>query len=112
MSPSRCRNESSEGTAARQRVWGLAFATVFIMSLYTLWTNWTTIYFVHDWNMTQEEANAHFAWIPPCSAWWEGFSAAGWPSAPIRGGDGSGARADESFLAQRRAAAGNGGDSV
>jgi ACS family hexuronate transporter-like MFS transporter len=48
-----------------KRVWGLAFATVFIMSLYTLWTNWTTIYFVHDWNMTAEEANAHFAWMPP-----------------------------------------------
>ncbi len=47
-----------------KRVWGLAFATVFIMSLYTLWTNWTTIYFVNDWNMTEKEANAHFAWMP------------------------------------------------
>ncbi len=48
-----------------RRVWGLALATVFIMSLYTLWTNWTTIYFVHDWNMTAEEANQRFAWMPP-----------------------------------------------
>ncbi len=48
-----------------KRVWGLAFGTVFIMSLYTLWTNWTTLYFVHDWNMTGEEANARFAWMPP-----------------------------------------------
>lgn len=47
-----------------KRVWGLAFATVFIMSLYTLWTNWTTIYFVNDWSMTEKEANAHFAWMP------------------------------------------------
>ena len=47
-----------------RRVWGLAFATVFIMSLYTLWTNWTTIYFVQDWKMTAEEANARFAWMP------------------------------------------------
>jgi ACS family hexuronate transporter-like MFS transporter len=48
-----------------RRVWGLAFGTVFIMSLYTLWTNWTTVYFVHDWNMTGEEANQRFAWMPP-----------------------------------------------
>jgi ACS family hexuronate transporter-like MFS transporter len=48
-----------------RRVWGLALATVFIMSLYTLWTNWTTIYFVHDWSMTAQEANRRFAWMPP-----------------------------------------------
>lgn len=47
------------------RVWGLALSTVFIMALYTLWTNWTTIYFVKDWNMTAEEANQRFAWMPP-----------------------------------------------
>jgi MFS transporter, ACS family, hexuronate transporter len=56
-----------------RRVWGLAFATVFIMSLYTLWTNWTTIYFVHDWNMTGEEANRRFAWMPPVFGVMGGF---------------------------------------
>jgi ACS family hexuronate transporter-like MFS transporter len=56
-----------------RRVWGLAFGTVFIMSLYTLWTNWTTLYFVHDWKMTGEEANAHFAWMPPVSGGLGGF---------------------------------------
>jgi ACS family hexuronate transporter-like MFS transporter len=56
-----------------RRVWGLAFGTVFIMSLYTLWTNWTTIYFVHDWNMTAEEANRRFAWMPPVVGTLGGF---------------------------------------
>jgi MFS transporter, ACS family, hexuronate transporter len=56
-----------------RRVWGLAVGTVFIMSLYTLWTNWTTLYFVHDWNMTGEEANQRFAWVPPVSGGLGGF---------------------------------------
>lgn len=56
-----------------KRVWGLAFGTLFIMSLYTLWTNWTTLYFVHDWNMTMKDANSHFAWIPPVFGVMGGF---------------------------------------
>lgn len=48
-----------------RRVWGIVFGTVFIMSLYTLWTNWTTVYFVEALKMTTEEANRNFAWIPP-----------------------------------------------
>ncbi|MGA3186024.1 MAG: MFS transporter [Bryobacteraceae bacterium] len=56
-----------------RRVWGLALATVFIMSLYQLWMNWTTIYFVHDWNMTAEEANRRFAWMPPVVGTLGGF---------------------------------------
>jgi ACS family hexuronate transporter-like MFS transporter len=69
-----------------RRVWGLAFATVFIMSLYTLWTNWTTIYFVHDWNMTPEEANARFAWMPPVFGVMGGFFGGWLTFRSIRGG--------------------------
>lgn len=69
-----------------RRVWGLAFATVFIMSLYTLWTNWTTIYFVHDWNMTPEEANARFAWMPPVFGVMGGFYGGWLTYRAIRGG--------------------------
>ncbi len=43
-----------------RRLWGLMISTVFIMSLYTLWTNWTTLYFVEQWHMSQEQANARF----------------------------------------------------
>lgn len=56
-----------------RKLWGLVFATVFIMSLYTLWTNWTTLYFVEQWHLTQEEANRRFAWIPPVFATLGGF---------------------------------------
>ncbi len=48
-----------------RRLWGLVFGTLFIMSLYTLWSNWTTLYFVQEWHLTQQEANRRFAWIPP-----------------------------------------------
>jgi ACS family hexuronate transporter-like MFS transporter len=69
-----------------RRLWGLVFGTVFIMSLYTLWTNWTTIYFVTQWHLSQEDANRHFAWIPPMFATVGGF-AGGWMAFHwIRGG--------------------------
>jgi ACS family hexuronate transporter-like MFS transporter len=72
-----------------RRLWGLMLATVFLMALYTLWTNWTTIYFVHEWRLTQEDANRRFAWIPPIFAMLGGFFG-GWLSFRwIRGGVGA-----------------------
>ena len=71
-----------------RRVWGLAFATVFIMSSYQLWMNWTTIYFVHDWNMTAEEANRSFAWIPPVVGTLGGFFGGWLAFRSIRSGTG------------------------
>ena len=59
------------------RLWGLVFSTVFIMALYTLWTNWTTLYFVEQWHLSQAEANARFAWIPQVVATIGGFLS-GW----------------------------------
>src|SRR5579863_4326820 len=43
------------------------------MGLYTLWTNWTTLYFVHEWHMPEEAANRQYAWIPPLFAGLGGF---------------------------------------
>lgn len=69
-----------------RRLWALVFGTVFIMVLYTLWTNWTTLYFVEQWHLTQEDANRRFAWIPPLFAVLGGF-AGGWMAFHwIRGG--------------------------
>ncbi|MGH7246476.1 MAG: MFS transporter, partial [Pseudomonadota bacterium] len=51
-----------------RRFWGLIAATVFAMTVYTLWSNWTTLYFVESRGMTQGEANRRFAWIPPLFA--------------------------------------------
>jgi ACS family hexuronate transporter-like MFS transporter len=69
-----------------RRLWGLVVGTVFIMSLYTLWTNWTTLYFVEQWHLSQADANRRFAWIPPMFATVGGF-AGGWMAFHwIRGG--------------------------
>ncbi len=78
------RPDKTERSTARfsellgdRRLWGLVVSTVFIMALYTLWTNWTTIYFVEQWHMTQAEANARVAWIPQVAATIGGFLS-GW----------------------------------
>jgi ACS family hexuronate transporter-like MFS transporter len=51
-----------------RRFWGLVIANVLYMTTYTLWTNWTTLYFVDARGMTQADANTRFAWIPPVFA--------------------------------------------
>jgi ACS family hexuronate transporter-like MFS transporter len=56
-----------------RRFWGLALANVFVMMLYSLWSNWTTLYFVQERHLTVEQANRDFAWIPPVFATAGGF---------------------------------------
>ncbi len=51
-----------------RRFWGLVVANILYMTMYTLWTNWTTLYFVEARGMTQQQANREFAWIPPIFA--------------------------------------------
>jgi hypothetical protein len=43
------------------------------MTLYALWSNWTTLYFVQERHMTQDQANREFAWIPAVFATAGGF---------------------------------------
>jgi MFS transporter, ACS family, hexuronate transporter len=64
-------------------------ATVFLMALYTLWSNWTTLYFVHEWHLPQDEANRRFAWIPPVFATLGGFFGGWLAYRSIRGGAGA-----------------------
>jgi MFS transporter, ACS family, hexuronate transporter len=56
------------GMLRDRRLWGLVVANILYMTMYTLWTNWTTLYFVEARGMTQAEANVRFAWIPPVFA--------------------------------------------
>ncbi|MBS1876440.1 MAG: MFS transporter [Acidobacteria bacterium] len=51
-----------------RRFWGLVVANLLYMTMYTLWTNWTTLYFVEARGLSQAEANRQFAWIPPIFA--------------------------------------------
>lgn len=50
------------------RLWGLAVANVLMMTVYSLWMNWTTLYLVTAHALTQAEANQRLAWIPPVFA--------------------------------------------
>jgi len=56
-----------------RRVWALAVANALVMTLYTLWTNWTTLYLVERHHLTEVQANHRFAWIPPVFAMLGGF---------------------------------------
>jgi MFS transporter, ACS family, hexuronate transporter len=68
------------------QLWALVASTVLMMPLYSLWSNWTTLYFVEQWHLTQEAANARFAWIPPVFSTVGGFFG-GWMAFHwIRGG--------------------------
>jgi ACS family hexuronate transporter-like MFS transporter len=47
-----------------RRLWAFVFANVFSMTVYTLWSNWTTVYFVQARGMRLAET-ASYAAIPP-----------------------------------------------
>lgn len=64
----RVRAESPADMLRDRRFWGLVAANLLYMTMYTLWTNWTTLYFVEARGMSQQEANRQFAWIPPIFA--------------------------------------------
>lgn len=59
------------------RMWGLIAANALVMTLYTLWTNWTTVYLVQERHLSEVAANRQFAWIPPLFATLGGFCG-GW----------------------------------
>lgn len=50
------------------RLWGLMVANMLAMTTYSLWSNWTTIFFVKTYGLTQDQANYSYAWIPPIFA--------------------------------------------
>jgi MFS transporter, ACS family, hexuronate transporter len=51
----------------------VALANALVMSLYSLWINWTTVYFVQERGLTVVQANQQFAWLPPVFATLGGF---------------------------------------
>src|SRR5712692_3735389 len=57
-----------------RRLWGMVVGNALVMTVYTLWTNWTTIYFVTARHLSQNEANRNFAWIPAVFAIAGGFA--------------------------------------
>ncbi len=56
------RNSAGPGELLRDgRMWGMIAATVLSMTVYTLWTNWTTLYIKETYGTTLTEAN----WLAP-----------------------------------------------
>ena len=53
-------------------------ANTLIMVVHSMWMNWTTVYFVREYGLTQTDANWYFAWIPPIFATLGGLSGAFW----------------------------------
>lgn len=51
-----------------RRYWALLAANVLLMSVYTLWMNWTTQFLVSTYGLTQADTNYSFAWVPPVFA--------------------------------------------
>lgn len=51
-----------------RRYWALLAANMLLMSVYSLWVNWTTVFLVEVHHMPQQQANYHLAWIPPVFA--------------------------------------------
>lgn len=68
----------SMGTLLRQPgLWALILASLLLMPLYSLWTNWTTVYLVRERGLSATAANLHYAWIPPILAMIGGITG-GW----------------------------------
>jgi hypothetical protein len=69
-----------------RRFLALIGANFLAMTIYSLWTTWTTLFLVSRYGLTREQANLSFAWIPP---WFFGAGAllGGWLALRlIRGG--------------------------
>ena len=66
------------GLLRSPRLWGLLAANALNMSVYSLWTNWTTLYLVEKHRLALAEAN-WYAVVPPLVAALGGFGG-GWLS--------------------------------
>jgi MFS transporter, ACS family, hexuronate transporter len=51
-----------------RRYLAVIFANILAMTIYSLWTNWTTVFLVSSYGLTRQEANLRYAWIPPIFA--------------------------------------------
>lgn len=83
------RQQSTHGIASvisDRRLWVVLAANILIMTLYSLWMNWTTIYFVQERHLSPVEANRYFAWIPPIFGTVGGFLGGAWGLSRIRRG--------------------------
>ncbi|HSK10630.1 MAG TPA: MFS transporter [Vicinamibacterales bacterium] len=89
----------ARGPGRDWRLYALAAANILMMTVYSLWMNWTTVFLVSTHGLTQAQANQRLAWIPPLFASLGGL-AGGWLSMwyATRGGSLYGARLKASAI--------------
>jgi len=61
-------------------------ANALVMTVFALWTNWTTLYFTQERHLTQQQANQQYAWIPTALGIAGGFLGGGMAYSLIRRG--------------------------
>lgn len=61
-----------------RRLIALVGANILWMGIYTLWSNWTTLFLVDNYRLTTEQASS-YAWVPPVASTLGGFLG-GWIS--------------------------------
>ena len=64
---------SARQVMADRRFWALLASNALLMSVYSLWVNWTTVFLVQVHHLPQGAANYRLAWIPPLFATAGGF---------------------------------------
>lgn len=66
--PEPARQAPARAILQDRRYWALLAANVLLMSVYSLWVNWTTVFLVRAHHLPQHQANFQLAWIPPLFA--------------------------------------------
>jgi ACS family hexuronate transporter-like MFS transporter len=69
-----------------RRMWVLIAGNLLVMTGYSLWTQWATLFFVDQYGWTQLDANQRLVWIPPIFATLGGFAGGFWAYWRIRRG--------------------------
>lgn len=71
--PAIAEPDAAKGSRVREmlrdrRYQAVVTANILAMTIYSLWTNWTTVFMVTSFGLTRQEANLRYAWIPPIFA--------------------------------------------
>jgi len=62
--PAQGRAFTTAAVLRDRRFWLLMVANMAIMTIYSLWVNWTTVFLVSQHGLSQQTANQRLAWIP------------------------------------------------
>ena len=64
----------ASGVLKDKRLLGLAIGNMLSMTPYSLWMNWTTLFLVTSYGLTEGDANRGFVWLPPVFGTLGGFA--------------------------------------